>query len=385
MTNSTPDPTHRTARTRRLWIAVAAIALASAPLAAAERADRTLALEGDIDDGGFLRVENLLGSITVEGASDDGKWRVEARIVAEGDSREIADGLAEGFTLERDADDETVVRVGFPTDRYTSFRMPRSEAEGIVSKVSSFVTPFVKKKSVALEYDGAKVEVGNLRGATPAAVHVRVWLPLDTVVELDQAVGSLVVARLRGTTSLAIDEGQVVAMQMYGDLAIRTGGGHVEIKSFRGDRLRVQTGQGTVSLVDVHADAVELRSSSGAIEGHTIQAASLAVDSDTGDVVFEGVEPSAFEVRSGSGEIDLATRLRRTTQASIESGTGDVTLRVGDVTPFDLEATTGSVKTKGVKRVDVVERTDGLTRLRRGSGGVDLRIVAGGDFVLRPI
>lgn len=356
--------------------------------AAAEVAEVERSWERAFAPGDALRIENLVGSITVDGASDPGVVRVRARVVAEADDAEAARALAEAVDLEVvDGDPGPTLRPTWPVDRITAFRVPASETGGFVSRVTSWVGSKIRKQTVATEWDGRAVEVGSAKGATPLAVHLHVSLPLDTVTELRQVVGTLDVARLRGDTTLEIVEGQAEAMQLYGTLRVRTGGGDVGIKTFKGDTLVVETSSGPVEVVDARVDRADIRTGAGPVRIESAQAESLGVRSASGDVLLVAVESRALDVRSEQGEVDVATRLKRTREATIVSG-GDVVLRVGEVTPFDLVATTrkGGVDAKGIDLEPIARADDGLPRWRRGHGGVDVRVEAlRGSLTVRAI
>jgi DUF4097 and DUF4098 domain-containing protein YvlB len=239
------------------------------------------------------------------------------------------------------------------------------------------VSAHVRKRTVAVEWNGRSVEVGDVKGGVPLAVHLHVSLPLDSVTEFRQVLGTIDVARLRGDTTLDIVEGLAEAVQLYGKLSARTGGGRIEVKTFKGEELGIDTASGEVAIIDARCDRIAVRTASGSVSVDTVTAESLEVASQSGDVALTDVEPRKLDVRSGEGEVDIATRFKRTREASIVSG-ADVVLRVGEVTPFDLVASTrnGGIKTKGVGLEQVAMAENGPARWRRGSGGIDVRVLA---------
>jgi len=369
-------------------IAMTALAVTASPAALAdERADAELSWERPWTAGDFLRVENLIGSITVDGASEPGIVRVRARVVAEGDDEPTARALADSIRLDvAEGEAGPVVRTAFPVDAHAGFRPPRAEDGGFLGRVTSWVTPLVRKRTVAVDWDGRPVQVGDVKGGAAVAVHLHVSLPLDSVAEFRQVLGTLDVARLRGATTLDLVEGRAEAVQMYGTLLVRTGGGAAAVKSFKGERLEVETVSGDIEVVDLNADAVTLSSTTGWVRGSSVSAGSLDVATARGDVEMDAVEPRALAVRADQGAVDFGTRLKRTREASIVAG-GDVTLRVGEVTPFDLVATTrkGRISSKGIDLREI-DGTDGAARWRRGAGGVDVVVTTtGGSLTVRGI
>ena len=366
--------------------ALLTLALCTGPTAAGENAERQLTHEEKLAAGTTLRLENLLGSIQVMPGSAGGALRIEARVVAEGETREQAGALAEAISLVREDRDGTVaIRVSYPVERQTAFRLPRSERDGLYSK---WVAPLMRRNSVSAEYDGRLVEVGDAKGAAAMAVHVKITLPLGLNASLKQYVGTIRCRGLRGKIDLEIVEGEAYAEQIYGDLSARTGGGELRVWKYSGDSFDLQTGSGRIDITDVRAQQLRLTTGSGAIRGSAIHAAALVVETGSGNVELEDLEPASFEVRTGSGDVDLASPLTRTSQGSIHTDSGDVTLRVGRMTPFDLRAGagSGSVKTQGVSLKLLEEGEDGA-HFRRRSGGPALSVDTGekGKVIVREI
>lgn len=363
------------------WIA----SIASSPAGADETYEVTLTHEEEVGRGASVRFENLLGSIVVRAGGDTRTLRVEVRVVGDAATpREVRD-LVETVTLEREETSQgTAFRVGFPVDRHTGFRLPRSEVDGLLSK---WVTPLVKRNSVTTQYSGRSVQVGQVKGATALAAHVKILLPMEVDASFSQIVGTVHAASLRGNFTLESLEGGARAEQIYGSLSVRTAGGSIEVSSFNGDRLDLQSGSGNMELIQVRAEQASIHSSGGLIQGREIQASTLKAETDSGNVKLDNLEPGAFEVSTRSGAVDLGTELKRTREASIRSVSGDVTLRVGKLAPFEIQADTGkgSVKSKGVK-VEVDQLEKNAARFQRGRGGAALTIhTDSGEITLRSL
>lgn len=366
----------------RLLPCTLALLLSIAPAAARESASATIEHEIPLPPGTQLRVENLLGSITVISAERSGSALVEARVVAEADSDGAARRLAEGVAVQSIGDGW--IRLEPPRDdEITGYRMPRSESDGLVSR---WVTPFLKRKGSEVPWAGGTVVVGNAKGAAAVAVHVTVTVPYDVDAAFLQAVGSIHGAGLRGRFDLESIDGAQLVEQLYGTLSARTVGGRIDVRQLHGGELTLDTVSGTIGLTEVTADEARLRTVEGLIEGSGVSIAALRVDTESGDVRLDDVEPAELELHTDSGDVDVGTQLRRARAASIRSGSGDVTLRLGRLVPFDLAVETdkGSVKTKGLA-VEVVEN-GALTTVRRGDGGARLEIATlSGSIGLRPL
>jgi DUF4097 and DUF4098 domain-containing protein YvlB len=353
------------------------LALCAGPADAGESAEKTLTHEEPLAAGAGLRLENLLGSIQVMPGEPGGTLRIEARVVAEADTREQAKALTDTITLTREErDGDLALRVSYPVEAHPAYRLPRSERDGLYSK---WVAPLVHRDSVSAEYGGQLVEIGNAKGATALAVHVKIMLPLDRDTSLKQYVGTIRCNGLRGEINLEIVEGEAAAEQIYGNLRARTGGGELRVWKYRGESFDLQTGSGRIDITDINAERLRLTTGSGSIRGNEINAAAMVVKTASGNVELEELEPTLFEVSTGSGDVDLASLLTRTREGAIHTDSGDVTLRVGSMTPFDLRAAAGAeaVKTRGVSLKLVEEGEDGA-HFRRRSGGPALSVNTGG-------
>jgi DUF4097 and DUF4098 domain-containing protein YvlB len=353
--------------------------------AAHERVEKTLLLEEAVSAQELVRFENLLGSVTVRGGGEPGQVKVEARVVAEADTEQQAETLADSIRLERrDGDEGAVLHVSFPVDDYAAFRMPREEHD---NRIARWVAPLLKKfnkKTVGAVYDGRAVQVGQSKGAMALAVHVSVVLPYDVHSSVRQFMGSVECDRLRGELDIENIEGPVELGRVYGTLNARTGAGDLTVLSFRGERADIQTASGTVEVVDIAADELSLRTGSGPIRGRQIKSEAMTVDAQSGAVELEELDTRQFRITSGSGDVDLETRLQRTREATIRSESGDVTLRVGTLAPFDLEARSesGSVKADGPFEVAQREKTEAT--VHRGTGGANLEVATtSGTVVLK--
>ncbi len=368
-----------------LVVSLLAIVIVASPSSAGERFERTLNYEVPHQPGTPFHFENLLGSLTVRGDRTDGKVLVEARVVAEADSRDAAEAITDSIRLVNLGEQgRSVIRVDYPVDRHSAFRLPRSEKDGLIDK---WVTPLVRKSTVSTVYAGQTVEVGQTKGSAAVCVHVKITLPMDVDASFKQVVGTLHAIAIRGNFALEAVEGQILADQAYGSLQARTGGGEVLVRKFGGDGFRLQTGSGNVTLMEVKANNATLLTGSGKIEGTGITTESLEVDSGSGGVFLEGVDSVAFEVSSESGQVEVAAKITRTREASIINELGNVVLRVNPRTPFELRALSksGSVKHRDLS-AEILDEEKNALHLQRGKGGAALEVTTGkGEVVIRSI
>lgn len=368
---------------RHPWILVALVVLfsvAAEDAAAEERVEKTLALERALAPGQAVGIENLLGTVILKGGHDERKMRLEAVVVAEAETREEASALAETVSLKtRERNGRPWIHVAYPVDRHAAFRLPRAEGQGI----ARWLAPLFKKSSVGAVYDDRAVQIGHNRGAVALAVHLTVNVPHDVDTAVRQFLGSVQSTLVRGRLDLQNVEGNIVATRTYGSLQARTGGGNVSVLTAHGEGVSVQTGAGGIELVDVKTERVALDTDSGSIETRDLRAADLSVRAGSGTVELVDVEASRLEVATGSADVDLSPRLQRIQEAAIRSVSGDVTLRIGEIAPFDLHVESGEVKSRGLDLASA-EAAGGVARLRRGTGGAELRVATDtGEVILR--
>lgn len=359
----------------------AVLALAPVDALATERIERTLEDKGPIAAGSRVQVDNLLGSITLEGGRGADRAPVTARVVVEAGTRQEALRLADSIRIVRGSDASgTFVRVAYPEDA-PAFRLPKSEAAGPISR---WILPLFQREVRSVTYAGRDVRLGPEKTAVAVAVHLTVRLPHGVQASARQIAGAVRCLRLRGTLQLEADRGELFASQVHGSLRARTEGGDIVLKTFKGEQLDLASSAGDLDLVDVASRQARLRTAGGRIRGRLVNSSALGIETEGGDVRLEELESVKLDVKTGSGLILLTSRLRRTRDVSIESRTGDVFVQVSDLAPFDLSATTksGSVETRGLSRIERLEEGAAETRLRRSTGGASLRIYAPGGKVM---
>ncbi len=357
--------------------------LAPAP-AAGERAEEQLETRVELPSSSVLHVSNLLGSIVVEGGGAPGAIEITATVVAEAKTEQEARRLARSVSWAQQSDPEaTRVRVEFPLDAGSAYRFPRSDGKNLISR---WISPLLQRGSYEANYHGRPVQVGKVKGALPLAAHVRIVLPPDATVRVDQVAGDVECRRLRGRVAVVTGQGAVRALQAYGALDLQAGGS-IEVKSFRGETLDVRTTSEGVELLDLQVSEIRLTTDGGRIRGERINADELVVESADGGVDLAELESESLEVSTGSGSVELATRLRRARRAAIRTVSGSVSLQVATLSSFDLETETpsGEVQVRGLP-LDLLEQDGARSRYQYRSGGAALRITTdSGKVTLRAL
>ncbi|ANM28710.1 DUF4097 family beta strand repeat-containing protein [Moorena bouillonii] len=361
-----------------LLLTILAVLLCGPTLYAGDPIQRSVEGRVALPPGSTLELENLLGSIQVEGDAPAGEALLEATVIAEHKDPELARSLAESIAFRIDG---TRVQVTFPVDRHTTFRLPRAERGGLISR---WVTPLLKKDTVTAEYDGRMVELGNVRKAPALAVHLRVRLPRDSRAALRQAVGSIDCARFRGDLSLTNAAGAVRVQQFYGTLDARSARGTLDVRTVRGGQLSLQTGTGDLMLADVQTGSVSLQSGEGSIEATDIKAEQVEARSSEGAIVLYQLEPGQLAVESAGGDIELESTLKYARSWQVESRRGDVELRLGRYASFALTTRTAGngFAAEGLELEQVGQDSEG-THWQHKRGGPRLAVAAGGKVTLR--
>jgi hypothetical protein len=346
-----------------------------------ERFEKTHDLAGELATGDSLRLENLLGSVTVEGGGPAGRVTLRALVVADGETPAEAQALAESVRINSGRSGSAVrVHVVYPVETHPTFRPPKSDDQGFFSKWWSKV---FKKDPLIAKYGGKSVTLGPTKGATPLAVHVSVTVPHDVNVEVQQVMGTVHCLRLRGRLDVDATHGEVLIERIYGTVRARTDEGNLAIMTAKGETVDAEIRAGDLELIDVKADVVRIGTGEGAIAGEKLGAGALTIEALNGTVSLDELDATKFVVDTGSGDIDLGLRLQRAREGSIRSGSGDVTLRLGTFAPFDLliASTSGEIKSKGLP-VETVAGDGGQQRLKRGTGGARIEVTTGGGGVI---
>ncbi len=373
-------------RTRAFMVAASVFVVATAGGSAlgSETAERTRSIEIPLGQAKALRVDNLIGSVRIEGTSTPGAIQVQATIVAEAKTASEAARLADSVTIDTSSGaGGAVVRAVLPLDGLDALRAPR---EG-KNPVTRFVgTMFHKRGDVEATYQGRTVKITSKGDAAGLVVLLLLKVPFATAVSVRQNFGTVEVAAARGDVRLEVAHGKAGVSHLSGSLEVASEDAEVNVASLQGERLGIATASGGVKLLDVRTKKTELRTASGPIEGERVTANDLAVETADGPVSFSEADAVTASVRTGSGDVDLAALLNRSRGAVIRSDSGNVVLRVGRVIGFDLvaESRSGEVKALGFP-LSVVEKNGNVSRLRYGAGGPSLEVRAGaGSVTVRP-
>lgn len=368
------------------WILAPCLFGPFTPTRAGELAERTVSLEETLATGATFFLENLLGSVEVRGGGVAGKVLVEARVKAEAESLEAAHALAGTVSLERRQRPEGPwVHVSFPLDRYTAFYLPKADL-GKREAAVGWMASLLRLGGGSTTYDGNAIRIERIGGAAALAVHVSVVLPSEARTSLELAAGPIDLKRLRGRIRALTRNGDVLAVQTYGDLDVKTEHGNIDLRDTKSGEIVAEAESGDVRLVDVDANAIKLRAAKGEVVLQAVRSDLLEATTREGDITLEDVEAQSLDLATGEGDLNITTNLNRTRKCRLSAGSGDMKLRFGTVTPFRLHSrlASGSVRSK-LAATEVVRPSREEAVVRRGSGGAEIEVRIGrGDVSVLP-
>jgi DUF4097 and DUF4098 domain-containing protein YvlB len=304
-------------------------------------------------DGMTVDLENLAGVVTVEGR-DGGDIEVVATIHAESGDRADAQTLLGLLDVTFDERSSRInVRADYPVDRFDRYRYPQSgrgsyntqttyqrERVRVTSRGDDdavtlwvdFVVRVPAGVSADIENHVGDVSAADLRGdfrADTGSGEVRASSIVGEV-EADTGSGNVIVDEIDGDVNADTGSGDVEVGNVHGNVNADTGSGDVTVSDAEGGDINADTGSGTVSLERVSGD-IYADTGSGDIVGRDIVAgASITADTGSGDVRFSGDLSGArqIEIDTSSGDVELDMSGYPGMSLTIETGSGSIDVDV---------------------------------------------------------
>ncbi len=303
--------------------------------------------------GTTLDIENLVGSVVVEGGSG-GDIEVVATVHAEDGRQADADtllGLAEVEFEESGGRIE--VRVDYPVERFDVYRYPeggsntttryQSERVRVTSRndddAVTLYVDFVVRVPAGVDVDVENVVgdvssngmQGDFSGETGSG-DVRIS-EIDGAAEADTGSGDVDITGVTGEVNVDTGSGDVEVRDVTGDLSADTGSGTIRLFDIDGDVVDADTGSGDIHMERV-GGIINADTGSGDITGRDINAgASIGVDSGSGDIRFSGdfSRVRQIEIDVSSGDVDLEMRAHPGFRIVIETGSGGIDVDLPDL------------------------------------------------------
>lgn len=338
-------------RTSTLICLALVAGLAAGPVAAAQSYTKSDTYKNAaIKAGGSLELTNLVGHVTVVGASD-GVLAVDSHVVAAAGSDQDAQALAAKINIETKVDGNRVTMfVHYPLDDYKTYYYERGD--GFVIGMSESSTT----------YEDTRVHITSGTFGSGANLHVdlTVHAPKGMTVSVENKVGKIDASGVASALNLKSGSGDIQAKDGSGNLSAETGSGDVsvdtqsgavtlhsgsgdlEMHHQKGGDVLVKTGSGDVRLEDI-AGTVSGGTGSGDVELHKYTGNGVELDTGSGEIVIDGASGS-MKLSAGSGDIK-ATGLSATKVIETSTGSGDVTLSgdLGDLVRLTSESGSGSI------------------------------------------
>ncbi len=329
-----------------LIVAIAIIGISGPQLAVAAPAQqqRDVTRSFAASDGSTIELENLAGTITLEGANG-GQIEVAATIHAEDGGGADAQALLGLIEIEFESNDGDLdIFVSYPVDRYDRFHDP-SEGGGTTRTTARYqderivVTSDDDAVKVWVDFvirvpQGVSAEIENIAGNVTAN-------SLGGDLLVDTHAGHVIVDGGTGDVEVDTGSGDVRVSNRDGDVSADTGSGEVEIDNINGD-VSADTGSGDITVSGVEGRSIEVDTGSGEVRLERVSG-SLTADTGSGDI--EAVDLQAGAVLSadtGSGDVRLSGDMSQAEEIEIDTGSGDVDLNMSAVPGMRITIDTGN-------------------------------------------
>lgn len=306
---------------------------------AASGPTRTLMASPTVPAGASVRVENLVGHMTV---SQGPAFKITASVMASGDQ---AQALAQSIELDvSSAGNQVTVHVHYPVDRYDRYRMRSDYANDQVCMLGIFC--FHGNGNTSFDYQGTRVHVYRNGGeGVPLYVNVAVELPAGMHATLLDGAGLLQAAKLSNALTLRTKGGDLDAQEIHGDLTTESDGGDTHLSAIAAQNLVVNTDGGDLTASQLEGSG-QLNTGGGDI---TVNGASgsLQTASGGGDTHLAGnlSALSALSARTGGGDLRLTGDLAGLHQLDVRTGGGDAVLQATNLAVhLDAHAGGGDVR-----------------------------------------
>ncbi len=330
-----------------LVVAIAIIAVGGPQLAIAAPAQQQREVNRSFPASAGMRIEleNLAGTITLEGASG-GQIEVAATIHADDGGGADAQTLLGLIEIEfESSNDELDIMVSYPVDRYERFHYPapgrgrtRTTAEYqderivVTSDDDDAVKVWVD--FVIRVPQGVSADIENIAGSVSAT-------DLGGDLTADTHFGDVTVSGGAGDVEADTGSGDVRVSDRDGDVSADTGSGDVDITDIDGD-VSADTGSGDVTVIGVEGRRVEVDTGSGDVRLERVSG-SLTADTGSGDIEAEDLRAGAvLSADTGSGDVVLSGDMSQVEDIQIDTGSGDVELNMSAAPGMRLTIDTGN-------------------------------------------
>lgn len=364
--------------------------LAALGSAAADAATVTRAWTFKPADAAGLTLDNMIGDLRLEPATEGG-FQVTATIIVESPNEAEAERLARAVEFRTsDAGRDSSFQVRLPEQDFPVIYVAGTARGSLFGR--SYVNYLDDRRQLTGDRGkGVNVRV-DLRVRVPAGASLVARNRIGEVsgeaivadLEIDTARGPVDLRDGRGKLEVDIGSGSVDVVRHEGEVEVDTGSGAVAIVDSRG-RIAVDTGSGSVRISGGSGE-VDADTGSGAVVVENF-AGSVKADTGSGSVTITGSSAArAIDADTGSGRVRIEGDLGSLEQLKVDTGSGGATITASALAPLEIVMGTGSGSievdvpgaevTRDGRRQAVVRIGEARQRatIQTGSGSITLRL-----------
>jgi len=364
--------------------------LAALGSAAADAATVTRAWTFKPADAAGLTLDNMIGDLRIEPATEGG-FQVTATIIVESPNEAEAERLARAVEFRTsDAGRDSSFQVRLPEQDFPVIYVAGTARGSFFGR--SYVNYLDDRRQLTGDRGkGVNVRV-DLRVRVPAGASLVARNRIGEVsgeaivadLELDTARGPVDLRDGRGKLEVDIGSGSVDVARHEGEVEVDTGSGAVAIVDSRG-RIAVDTGSGSVRISGGSGE-VDADTGSGTVVVEHF-AGSVKADTGSGSVTITGSTAArVIDADTGSGRVRIEGDLGSLEQLKVDTGSGGATIIASALAPLEIAMGTGSgsievdvpgaAVTRDGRRQAVVRIGEARQRatIQTGSGSITLRL-----------
>jgi DUF4097 and DUF4098 domain-containing protein YvlB len=178
-----------------------------------------------------------------------------------------------------------------------------------------------------------------------------VTVPNETTVDVDNHLGEVSVASIKGKVVIANDFGEVTVENIEGGLSVSNNNGEVSATSIEAgsEDIELNSEFGAVILKNASGSNITLDSNSGTITLKEVRATGdITMKTDFGNTTFENGSSNSLSIETNNGAVSL-TKVRVSKEIKVEDEFGDIDLGQAFAASYDLHTNGGSITVDGAK------------------------------------
>ena len=182
-------------------------------------------------------------------------------------------------------------------------------------------------------------------------VDFTVTVPNETTVDVNNNLGHVSIASIKGNAVIASDFGEVKADDIEGALSVSTKSGDVNASSIKAgsEDIELHSDFGAITLKNAGGSNVTLDSNSGTITLREVRATgNINAKTDFGGTSFENGSTNSLSVETNSGAVTLK-KVRVSKEIKVKDDFGEIELEEALADSYDLHTNSGSVTVDGAR------------------------------------